>query len=259
MDSASAFLQVLRHEQSLSTAHRVLRLRLAYAEGIESAQSGDLLLPQQVTGSESICGGLDYRVVCVATDAALPLKRFIALPAEIQVVTDRGGLRSICGIVSEARSGDSDGGLATYQLVLRDALAIMEKRVNSRIFRNQNELGIVQTLFDEWRHANAVLAGAFEVELDPLLDSSSYPVREQTMQYNESDAAFVRRLLRRRGISWCVRPGRSRGTSVDPLHDRIPAHTLVLFADAAQLPRNAAGTVRYHRDDATEERDSITA
>jgi len=254
LDSASAFLQVLRHEQSLSTAHRALRLRLAHAEGL----AGDLLLPQQLSGSESVCGGIDYRVVCVSTDPALPLKQFIALPAEVQIVTDRGGLRSICGIVSEARSGDSDGGLATYQLVLRDALAIMEKRVNSRIFRNQNELGIVQTLFDEWRHANAVLAGAFEVELDPLLDLAAYPVREQTMQYNESDAAFVRRLLRRRGISWTIRPGRSRGTSVDPLHDRIPAHTLVLFADAAQLPRNAAGTVRYHRDDATEQRDTIT-
>jgi len=255
LDSASAFLQVLRHEQSLSTAHRALRLRLAHAEGL----AGDILLPQQVTGTESICGGIDYRVVCVATDPALPLKQFVALPAEVQIVTDRGSLRSICGIVSEVRSGDSDGSLATYQLVLRDALAIMEKRVNSRIFRNQNELGIVQTLFDEWRHANAVLAGAFEVELDPLLDLAAYPVREQTMQYNESDAAFVRRLLRRRGISWTIRPGRSRGTSVDPLHDRIPAHTLVLFADAAQMPRNAAGTVRYHRDDATFERDTITA
>src|SRR5689334_8665710 len=110
LDSASAFLQVLRHEQSLSTAHRALRLRLAHAEGLD----GDVLLPQQVTGTESICGGIDYRVVCVATDPALPLKRFIALPAEIQIVTDRGSLRSICGIVSEVRSGDSDGGLATY-------------------------------------------------------------------------------------------------------------------------------------------------
>jgi len=255
VDSASSFLQVLRHEQSLSTAHRALRLRLAHAEGLFD----DVLLPQHITGTESICGGIEYRVVCVASDPALPLKQFIALPAEVQIVTDRGGLRSVCGIVSQARSGDSDGGLATYQLVLRDALAIMEKRVNSRIFRNQNELDIVQTLFDEWRHANAVLAGAFEVELDPLLDLADYPVREQTMQYNESDAHFVRRLLRRRGISWCVRPGRSRGTSVDPLHDRIPAHTLLLFADAAQLPQNAAGTVRYHRDAASEARDTIQA
>ena len=255
VDSASAFLRVLRHEQSLSTAHRALRLRLAHAEGLQS----DVLLPQQIVGTESICGGLEYRVACVASDPALPLKSFIALPAEIQVVTDRGALRSICGIVTEARAGDSDGSLTTYQLVLRDALAIMEKRVNSRIFRNQNELAIVQVLFDEWRHANAVLAGAFEYELDPLLDISAYPAREQTMQYNESDAAFVRRLLRRRGISWCVRPGRSRGSAVEADDDRIPAHTLVLFADAAKLPVNKAGTVRYHRDDATEERDTITA
>ncbi|MFC5510273.1 type VI secretion system Vgr family protein [Massilia jejuensis] len=255
MDSASAFLRVLRHEQSLSTAHRALRLRLAHADGLPD----DVLLPQQVTGSESICGGIEYRVACVASDPALPLKRFIALPAEIQIVTDRGALRSICGIVAEARSGDSDGALCTYQLVLRDALAIMEKRVNSRIFRNQNEIAIVQTLFDEWRHANAVLAGAFEYELDPLLDLARYPAREQTMQYNESDAAFVRRLLRRRGISWCVRPGRGRASSVDPAHDRIAAHTLVLFADAARLPRSSAGTVRYHRDDAAEQRDTIQA
>ncbi|QOL49035.1 type VI secretion system Vgr family protein [Massilia litorea] len=255
MDSASAFLRVLRHEQSLSTAHRALRLRLAHAQGLEA----EALLPQQIVGSESVCGGLEYRVACVASDPALPLKSFIALPAEIQIVTDRGDLRSICGIVTEARAGDSDGSLTTYQLVLRDALAIMEKRVNSRIFRNQNELAIVQVLFDEWRHANAVLAGAFEYELDPLLDLSAYPAREQTMQYNESDAAFVRRLLRRRGICWCVRPGRSRGSTVEAADDRIPAHTLVLFADAAKLPVNKAGTVRYHRDDATEERDTITA
>jgi len=255
LDSASAFLRVLRHEQSLSTAHRALRLRLAHAEGLE----GEVLLPQQVTGTESICGGIEYRVACVSSDPALPLKQFIALPAELQIVTDRGALRSVCGIVVEARAGDSDGGLTTYQLVLRDALAIMEKRVNSRIFRNQNELAIVQVLFDEWRHANAVLAGAFEYELDTLLDLSRYPAREQTMQYNESDAAFVRRLLRRRGISWCVRAGRSRASNVDPLHDRIPAHTLVLFADAARLPTNAAGTVRYHRDAAADARDTISA
>jgi type VI secretion system secreted protein VgrG len=259
LDSASAFLRVLQHEQSLSTAHRALRLRLAHAEGL----AGDALLPQQIAGLESICGGIAYRIACVSSDPALPLKSFIALPAEIQVVTDRGALRSICGIVTEARSGDSDGSLTTYQLTIRDALAIMEKRVNSRIFRNQNELAIVQVLFDEWRHANAVLAGAFEYEVDSLLDlaagSSTHPAREQTMQYNESDAAFVRRLLRRRGISWCVRPGRSRGSAVDPAHDRIPAHTLLLFADGARLPQNAAGTVRFHRDDATEERDTITA
>jgi len=255
LEIASEFLRVLQHEKSLSTAHRPLRLRLAHSDEL----SEDVLLPQRIVGAESICGGIEYQVMCVASSPALPLKELIALPAEIQIVTDRGQLRSVCGIVTEARAGDCDGGLATYQLVMRDAMAVMEKRVNSRIFRYQNELEIVQVLFDEWRRSNGVLASAFEYELDPMFDMRQFPPREQVMQHNESDAAFVRRLLKRRGVSWCFRPGRSRNSTVDPARDQVPAHTLVLFGDANGLPQNAAGSVRYHRDNATEKRDTITS
>lgn len=255
MDSASEFLRMLRHEKSLTTAHRPIRLRLAHADHL----ADELLLPQRVQGHESVCGGVEYIVTCVADTPRLPLKELIALPAELQMVTDRGQLRRICGIVAEARAGDHDGGLAVYQLVLRDALAVMEKRVNSRVFRYQNELEIVQLLFDEWRHSNSVMAGAFDYELDPLFDMRLYPPREQTMQYNESDAAFVRRLLKRRGIAWTFRPGRARAGGADQDTDDTPVHTLVLFSDPASLPRSAAGAVRYHRDHATEERDTIVS
>jgi type VI secretion system secreted protein VgrG len=255
VESTSEFLRVLQHEKSLSTAHRPLRLRLAQAGQLAE----DVLLPQRVMGSESVCGGIEYRIACLAGSPALPLKELIALPAELQFVTDRGQLRSVCGIVTEARAGDADGGLAVYELVLRDVFAVMEKRTNSRIFRYMSELDIVQTLCDEWRHANTVLAGAFELEIDPLLDMRHFPPREQTMQYNESDAAFVRRLLKRRGVAWVFRPGRSHETAVDPLHDRTPAHTLVLFNDPNNLPQNSAGSVRYHRDGAAGGRDTIQA
>jgi type VI secretion system secreted protein VgrG len=255
VESASEFLRVLQHEQSLSTAHRALRLRLAHGGQL----SDDVLLPQRVVGSEAICGGIEYRIACLAGSPALPLKEFIALPAELQFVTDRGQLRSVCGIVTEARAGDADGGLAAYELVLRDVFAVMEKRRGSRIFRYHNELEIVQLLCDEWRHADTVLASAFELEFDPLFDMRQFPPREQTMQYNESDAAFVRRLLRRRGIAWLFRPGRSGASPVDPLHDRTPAHTLVLFKDPNGLARNAAGNVRYHRDSAADGRDTVTS
>ncbi|RYG88536.1 MAG: type VI secretion system tip protein VgrG [Alphaproteobacteria bacterium] len=255
MDSASEFLRMLRHEKSLTTAHRPIRLRLGHADHL----ADELLLPQRVQGHESVCGGFEYVVTCVADTPRLPLKELIALPAELQLVTDRGQLRGICGIVAEARAGDHDGGLAVYQLVLRDALAVMEKRVNSRVFRYQNELEIVQVLFDEWRQSNSIMASAFDYELDPLFDMRLYPPREQTMQYNESDAAFVRRLLKRRGIAWTFRPGRARAGSADQEPDDTPSHTLVLFSDPASLPRSAAGTVRYHRDHATEERDTVVS
>lgn len=255
MDSASEFLRMLQHEKSLTTAHRAIRLRLGHADHL----ADEVLLPQRVSGSESVCGSLEYVVTCVASTPRLPLKELIALPAEIQFVTDRGQLRGACGIVAEARAGDYDGGLGVYQLVIRDALAIMEKRVNSRVFRYQNELEIVQVLFDEWRQSNGVLASAFEYELDPLFDMRQFPAREQTMQYNESDAAFVRRLLRRRGVAWTFRPGHARTRTLEVERDTSPVHTLVLFADSNSLPRNGAGTVRYHRGGASEERDTIVS
>ena len=258
MDSASEFLRMLQHERSLTTAHRPIRLRLGMLDGVGVSFADEVLLPQRVVGTESICGGIEYIVTCIASTPRLPLKELIALPAEIQFVTDGGQLRSACGIVAEARAGDHDGGMAVYQLVVRDALAIMEKRTNSRVFRSQSELAIVQLLFDEWRQSSAVLAGAFHYEFDPLFDMRQFPPREQTMQHNESDAAFVRRLLRRRGVAWTFRPGHA-SSSLDVERDSTPAHTLVLFADPNSLPRSAAGDVRYHGGGATEQRDTIVS
>ncbi|WP_298407472.1 type VI secretion system Vgr family protein [Janthinobacterium sp.] len=245
------FAQWLAVDKALTADKRALRLRLAYPEGINE----DVLLPQRISGSEAICGGIEYRILCVATEAQLPLKQFIAVPAELQIVTDQGQLRRVCGIVAEASAGQSDGGLATYQLVLRDGLALMEKRINTRVFRNKHALQIVQLLFEEWRQGNSVLAASLDLAIDAALAARNLPVREFTMQHNESDAAFIRRLLRRRGIAWCFQAG-----ALDSAHGaHVPVHTLLLFDDPSRLAQNAAGTVRYHRDDATEERDTVTA
>nr|WP_176648987.1 type VI secretion system Vgr family protein [Duganella sp. SG902] len=228
--------------KELITDNRPLRLRLDLPGGFND----DMLLPQRVFGSETICGGIEYRVLCVSVSAQLPLKKLIAVPAVLEFVTDRGDLRGVCGIVTEASSGDSDGGLASYQLVLRDALAILEKRTNTRVFRNMDEVEIVQRILNEWRHKSPVLGSCFRHELDEAFELRTYPKREFTMQHNESDAAFIRRLLKRRGIGWYIRTG-----------DMM--HTLVLFNNADSLRQNAAGTIRYHRDSATEERDTITS
>ncbi|MGK5078323.1 type VI secretion system Vgr family protein [Janthinobacterium sp. HLX7-2] len=245
------FAQWLAVDKALTASNRPLRLRLAYPEGLNE----DVLLPQRISGNEAICGGIEYRILCVATEVQLPLKQFIAIPAELQIVTDRGQLRKVCGIVAEACAGQSDGGLATYQLVLRDGLAVMEKRINTRVFRNKHELQIVQILLDEWRQGNSVLAASLHLAIDPALAARTLPTRDFTMQHNESDAAFLRRLLKRRGIAWCFQAGSAASGNAAA----SPVHTLLLFDDAGRLSENAAGMVRYHRADATEESDTVTA
>ena len=240
---------VLAAVSDLTEANRPLRLRLSHDKGV----ADDLLLVKHVSGVETLCGGLQYALLCVASQADLPTKQFIAMPAELQFVTDKGELRSVCGIVESVIAGEADGGLATYQLIMRDALSIMDKGCHNRIFRNKNEIDITSAILDAWRQDNPVMARAFDYDLSKL--KTSYPQREFTMQHNESDASFLRRLWRRRGLAWFFQAGRaSAGGS-----NETPAHTLVLFDDANGLAQNAAGSVRFHRDDGTETRDTITA
>lgn len=227
---------------ALTDANRPIRLRI-------HGHAADLLLVTHVSGSENMFGGIEYVLLCVATQAGLALKQFIANPVELQFVTDTGGLRSVCGIVAEAAEGQSDGGLATYQLIVRDALSLLDKTCGSRVFRNASESDITRTILKEWRIANAVVGGCFDVDLRRL---KNYPQREFTMQYNESTAAFLRRLWKRRGIAWFIEPGAANDGG-------MPVHTLVLFDDAMGLAQNAAGEIRFHRDDGTEARDTITA
>ncbi|HZV64750.1 MAG TPA: type VI secretion system Vgr family protein, partial [Telluria sp.] len=254
MENVNDLVNLMLSGQDLSTANRALRLRVSFPDGI----SDRVLLPQRVIGSEAICEGLTYQILCVAPSAALPLKSFIGLAAELQFVTDKSELHGVCGIITQACAGQSDGGLATYQLVLRDAMSgVLDLGANTRVFIDKNELDIIAVILGEWRQRSPLLAVAFEFKFSIELQEHAFPARAFTHQYNESDTAFVRRLLRRRGIAWHIRPGRAM-SGADDDHD-APVHTLVMFDEQRRLKENAAGTVRYHRADATEERDTVTA
>lgn len=244
--------------QYLSARNRPIRMHLSFPDGVAS----EVLLPQRISGLEAVCDGIELRIYCLSLDARLPLKTLIGLPVEVQLVTDQGRLRSLCGIVAEASQGESDGGLATYQLVMRDALAILDLSVGTRVFLNKTELEVVQTVLDEVRRNNPVLAATFEYEIDTALGLRDYPARQQIIQYNEGTGAFLRRLLKRRGIAWFFRAGRSahaRAPEAGASGPATPAHTMVLFQDARRLKQSSAGVIRFHRASATEERDTITA
>lgn len=230
----------------LSGVNRAIRLKLWTGHGFVR----DVLFVKQVAGIEAVCGGIEYRLLCVAAKAGLALSQFIAMPAELQFVTSTGRLRSVCGIVDVAEAGESDGGLATYQLLVRDAVSIMDKGCNTRILRNMNEVDITSLVLADWWSANPVLARALTFEKWRL--TTKYPQREFTMQYKESDSGFLRRLWKRRGLAWFFQPTPSKDDNT------APSHALVLFDDVASLVQNAAGIVRYHRDDGTEAADSIT-
>lgn len=214
----------------------------------------DLLFLQRFEIREELCGGIEGHLSCLSTSHGVALQNFLGQPVTIQMVTDKGGMQSVCAIVTDAHEGESDGSLATYQLVIRDALSILERRINTRIFRTKNAIDIIQTLVSEWRSKSTTLGGTFDIDVSGL-DSSKYPVREQVLQFDESDADFIRRLCRREGIAWFVRVGGGQGNA-DPADQ--PFHTLVLFDNVIKLQQAPAGTAPYHADATIGESDSIT-
>jgi type VI secretion system secreted protein VgrG len=230
--------------ESLSQSRRALRMRLGRA----NAAGGDLLL-QRIDIQEALNDGISARLTCLSARADLPLKSFIGQPVEVQIVTDRGGIRRICAIVTGAKVGQSDGSLTVYELEACDALSVMERRTNSRVLMRRSDVAIVELILTEWRQRSPALAAAFDIAFQ-VSGSDTYPEREFTHQFNESDAAFVRRLLKRSGISWFFRPAERQVET--------PVHEMVLFDDAMRLKPYAGGPVRFHRDDATEQRDAIT-
>lgn len=205
---------------------------------------------------EGLMTGIEGHLTCVSARADLPIRSFIGLPVSVEMTTDRGRLHTINGIVTDVRTGQSDGSLTCYQLTIRDVLSVMERRTNSRLFRTKNLPDILGVLLQEWRQRSSALAGAFEFDLSGL-QGERYPARELTRQVNESDAHFIRRLLRRDGATVFVKAGKA-GERANGNANDTPVHTLVFADDSMKLPETVAGTVRYHRDAATEERDSIT-
>ncbi|WP_356430569.1 phage late control D family protein, partial [Streptomyces sp. NPDC005566] len=215
---------------------------------------GHLLALQHAHVHEGLMTGIRGHLTCVSARHNLPPRLFLGVPVSIRLVTDRGQLHFVNAIIQDVQVGQSDGELCVYQLTVCDALSLMDKRTNSRVFRQSSVVDILSTLFTEWRQRSPALAAAFEFDLSGL-SRDRYPARELTRQVNESDAKFVRRLLRREGITVFAKAGAGKGNS----HDDTPAHTLVCCDDPMSLPQAPAGTVRLHpRDAATEERDTVT-
>ncbi|UOB54736.1 type VI secretion system tip protein VgrG [Burkholderia pyrrocinia] len=217
---------------------------------------GHLLALQHANVREGLMAGIHGHLTCVSARHDLSPKLFIGVPISVRLVTDRGQLHLINAIVQDVQIGQSDGELCVYQLTVCDALSLMDKRTNSRVFRKLSVVDILGTLFNEWRQRSPALARAFEFDLSGLR-RDRYPARELTRQVNESDAKFVRRLLRREGITIFAKAGAAQGERT--AHDDTPIHTLVCCDDPGALPEAPAGTVRLHpRDAGTEERDTVT-
>lgn len=212
------------------------------------------IMLQRIDGYHGINDGLSAELICLSTNPYIELKQFIGCQVAVDQVTDAGQLFRTTGIITGASQGQSDGAFSLYRLTMQDATSLWHKRRNSRVFMNKSVVDIIEVIFKEWQSKSPLFASSLQLDTSGL--TKTYDIRPFSMQSNESDYAYLTRIMREESINWLVDEA---SYLVASNSQSFEAQKLRLIDDNAQFQSLKRRTIRYHRSNATEQYDSITS
>ncbi|WP_373369444.1 type VI secretion system Vgr family protein [Acinetobacter seifertii] len=227
--------------------------RSVYLQFSDASLNSQVFL-QRIDGQHYLNQGMTAELICLSTNAHIPLKTFIGVQVAVDQVTDRGNFFRTTGIITGASQGQSDGALTLYKLAVSDPTYLWHKRRNSRVFMNKSVKEISEILFQEWQGKSSLFASSLTLDLSGL--KQTYDVRPFVMQLNESDYDFLTRLWRSEGMSWLIDEAE---LTVASNTDDIQPQKLRLIDDNNQYQALTRRAIRYHRSSATEQSDSMTS
>jgi len=151
---------------------------------------------ENFSGSEALSELYHYTVYFTSTDKDINASQLLSKPA---MLTMGGGVlqsltkcRRVHGVVTAFQRASSSADQSTYQITLEPFLSLLDKQFRThRFFVNKSVPEVVTQVLQE--HALHGWEYVFNLK-------QSYPKREQINQYQESDLAFIQRLLAEVGI-----------------------------------------------------------
>ncbi len=195
----SQFTAAFKQTNRLLRLHTPLGANVLLAENLKGLECISGASPASVASGVT---GYLLQIDALSTNAHLELKMLIGQPILLELQTDqsRDTLRPFHGHVTAAVAIGSNGGMARYRLTVQPWLAFLGAGRDSAVFQDMNVLDIVQSIFTDYQNT---LQGAGKLQplwrLD-VQDTSVYPQRSLTTQYQESDLQFVERLLLEEGL-----------------------------------------------------------
>ncbi|WP_175915523.1 MULTISPECIES: type VI secretion system tip protein VgrG [unclassified Burkholderia] len=172
---------------------------------------GDDLKFHTLDGSDELGRLFEFRIEALADSHSLSLKDMLGKPVTVRIEQQDLSTRYLNGIVVRAtlagRRAERHYG---YELVVRPWLWLATRRSDCRIFQNRTVPDIVQEVLAPY---------GFPIE-NKLTEA--YVPREFCVQYNETDTAFVMRLMEFEGIYFYFRHAADSHTLV--LCDAMSSH-----------------------------------
>ena len=218
---------------------------------LTTSLGSDELLVEYIEGREGLSEGFRFDITALCADAHLDLDALLGQTALLQILTQhsRSELRPIHGHITAFERLGSDGGFARYRITLEPWLAFLRHRRDSYIWQGRNTLDIVAEIFGDYQNKGRLLpAWRFA-----LADETRYRARDVCTQFEESDLAFVERLLAEEGLFYWFEHSADTGS------DSLGCHMLVIADHNGAFAPNAQPTIRFHRASAVERSDSITS
>lgn len=166
---------------------------------------------------EALSEPFDIEVEFSSNDADLELEPLVWSGAGIELIDDASGADTLRfhGVIEEAEYlGALVAGTHAYRLRLRPAVHGLSYRFRTRTFQGKSAVDIVRQVMTD---AGLPAAGV------RWHTTASYPVRDFCLQYQESELAFVSRLLEDEGIFYWFE--HEAGAHVMHLADAAAAHT----------------------------------
>ena len=190
----------------------------------------NVLLPERFEGREGISQLFEFEVELLAeAGTEIDPVTLVGQKASLGVASlDVAGVRHIHGIIVSLERTGSDASFDVYRAHLAPTLWLLGLTCNCRVFQNKVVVDILKQVFQE----NSVT-----IENQTR---GSYPTLEYCTQYNETDLAFVSRLMEQHGIFYFFKHQANSHTLI--LADNRTSYAgcpLVNKLDYAPQPKNS--------------------
>ena len=195
------------------------------------------------SGREAISAPYVFEVELVSMDPDVDFGAVLGQPATL---TRFRGLDPIAvhGVVTALTLGARSSDRTVYRAQVEPALSRLGLAKQSRVFQDATVVDVARDLLEE--HGISGSAVRFDIE-------RTYPRREYTVQYEESDLAFFSRLMEREGIWFQFEhpEGGARETLVvtdrrgafEPIGPGPSGAGAVLYREGSGMVRNRAETI----------------
>lgn len=211
----------------------------------------------EALGPLSEHAGFRIELTALATNAHQSLTALLGQAARLDLQTSFSrtalrpegstlGVRPFHGHITEVTRLGADGGFARYRLIIEPWLAFLGHNRDHYLFQDKTVIEIVDELLADWK-GHAHLAPAWRWA---LADTTAYPKRGMTVQYQESDLDFLKRLLAEEGLFCWFEHTTEEG-------ETLGQHCLVIADHNGAFTDNAQARIRYTQAGATLSEDSL--